>query len=134
MTTTIELIQHIEMIGSYFDNAKLKEAAQRLRELDAQVTELELKLLTELEAQLEAAKNQWQPIETAPKDGEEILVMYVHIDTQIVHNGFWLEDAQDPDSTGWWTYLRSEVAREKLEGWRAPRYWMQLPAIAEGKA
>lgn len=81
----------------------------------------------------EAKKYQWQPIETAPKDGEEIIVMYMHIDTQIVHNGFWLEDPQDPDSTGWWTYLRSEVAREKLEGWRTPKYWMKLPAIAEGK-
>lgn len=47
MTTTIELIKYIEMTVRYFGDAKLKKAAQRLRELDAKVTDLELKLLTE---------------------------------------------------------------------------------------
>lgn len=71
----------------------------------------------------------WQPIETAPKDGTDILVMYMHIDTQIVHNAFWneYEDCDDSE-TGWWSYEHSEVSRIKLDDWMTPTHWMPLPA------
>lgn len=71
----------------------------------------------------------WQPIETAPKDGTDVLVMYMHIDTQIVHNAFWLYDEfdEDPRETGWWSYEHSEVSRIKLDDWMTPTHWIPLP-------
>ena len=70
---------------------------------------------------------EWLPIETAPKDGTDVIVMYMHIETQIVHNAFWLIDDDKIEYSGWWTYMRSEVARELLDDWRAPTHWMPLP-------
>lgn len=73
---------------------------------------------------------QWQPIATAPKDGTDILAMYMHIDTQIVHNAFWIsadEDGFADDPSGWWTYDKSEVSRVLLNNWMAPTHWMPLP-------
>ena len=70
----------------------------------------------------------WQPIETAPKDGRDILAMYVHIATQIVHNAFWLDGyGVEPEDIGWWSYEHSEVSRIKLDGWMMPTHWMPLP-------
>ena len=71
---------------------------------------------------------EWQPIETAPKNGTDILGMYMHIETQIVHNIFWLDDKYEPEENGWWTYEYSEVSRMKLEGWMLPTHWIPLPA------
>ena len=128
----------------FTDSEMLRTQAAKIEELQLeneslkQVARFETDVAQQAIADFEEAKgkieelekaSQWRPIETAPKDGEEILVMYMHIDTQIVHNGFWLEDPQDPDSTGWWTYLRSEGAREKLEGWRMPTHWIPLPKL-----
>lgn len=72
----------------------------------------------------------WQPIETAPKDGTEIIAMYMHIDTQIVHNAFWLEDEEGKD-TGWWSYDKSEVSRVQLDDYWTPTHWMPLPPPPE---
>ena len=71
----------------------------------------------------------WQPIETAPKDGTGVIGMYVHIETQVVHNIFWVPFDEDfPENPeGWWTYTHSEVSRELLSDWRAPTHWMPLP-------
>jgi len=75
----------------------------------------------------------WLPIESAPKDGTDILVMYMHIDTQIVHNAFWLGDEDyDTDPSGWWTYEHSEVSRLLLDDWMTPTHWMPLPAAPKG--
>jgi hypothetical protein len=74
---------------------------------------------------------EWQPISTAPKDGTEIIGMYVHIETQVVHNVFWMgEDDTDEHGNadiGWWTYEYGEVGRLKLDGWMTPTHWMPLP-------
>ena len=73
---------------------------------------------------------EWQPIDTAPKDGTDIIVMYMHIDTQIVHAAFWMdyeEGLDDPDIEGWWSYVWSEVSRTKLDGSCSPTHWMPLP-------
>jgi hypothetical protein len=71
----------------------------------------------------------WQPIETAPKDGTDIIVMYIHCETQIVHAAFWLEANLDDelDETGWWTYDWSEVSRSKMDDHYTPTHWMPLP-------
>jgi len=118
------------------------EKIERLtKELDAYCEKWhkELALGDELRQQLSAAvthgaelmrgREGWQPIETAPKDGTDILVMYMHIDTQIVHNAFWneYEDCDDSE-TGWWSYEHSEVSRIKLDDWMTPTHWMPLPA------
>jgi hypothetical protein len=72
---------------------------------------------------------EWQPIKTAPKDGTDVIVMYQHIDTQIVHNAFWMGDSDDdPEDIGWWSYEYSEGSRIKLEDWMEPTHWMPLPA------
>ena len=72
---------------------------------------------------------EWQPIETAPKDGRDIIVMYMHIDTQIVHAAYFGSEADgyEPGEVGWWTYEYSEVSRLKLDDWMAPTHWMPLP-------
>jgi hypothetical protein len=79
----------------------------------------------------------WQPIETAPKDGTDVLVMYMHIDTQCVFNAFYIDPSlegwgpipgqEDYDDEGWWSYEHSEVGRIKLEGFMEPTHWMPLP-------
>jgi hypothetical protein len=72
----------------------------------------------------------WQPIESAPKDGTEVLVLYMHIKTQCVFNAFYAseEDGWDREDVGWWSYEHSEVSRIKLEGFMKPTHWMPLPA------
>lgn len=79
----------------------------------------------EWDAMLQAwqAAQKWQPIETAPKDETEIIVMYMHIDTQIVHNACWLDDYP----AGWWSYDKSESSRVLLDDWMEPTHWMPLP-------
>jgi hypothetical protein len=75
----------------------------------------------------------WESIETAPKDGTDVLVMYVHIDTQVVHNGFWIgtDDTENESDIGWWSYEHSEVSRIKLDNWMTPTHWLPLPKLKE---
>jgi len=69
----------------------------------------------------------WQPIETAPKDGTDIIVMYIDIDTQCVRTAFWLDYEYDPSQDGWWTYDCSEVGGALMTRIYAPTHWMPLP-------
>jgi hypothetical protein len=74
--------------------------------------------------------SEWQPIETAPKDGTDVIVMYMHIETQVVHNAFWMDEKDcwaGDNPGGWWSYVHSEVSRELLDDWRTPTHWMPLP-------
>jgi len=80
---------------------------------------------------------EWQPIETAPKDGTDILVMYIHISTQCVFNAFWIkheEGLNEPEDEGWWSYVWSEVGRTLLTDKQTPTYWMPLPQPPEKEA
>jgi len=74
---------------------------------------------------------EWQDISTAPKDGTSIIVMYIHIDTEIVHAAFWIDADEtsfgDPDDVGWWTYDWNECGRAKMDGIYSPTHWMPLP-------
>ena len=80
---------------------------------------------------------EWQPIETAPRDGTDILVMYIHISTQCVFNAFWIkheEGLNAPEDEGWWSYVWSEVGRTLLTDKQTPTYWMPLPQPPEKEA
>lgn len=78
--------------------------------------------------------NKWQPIESAPKDGTEILLGKDIASVWIVRNGRWVnwrdwcpaptEPGEQVD--GWWCY-RNSVAQEMLEGIYEPTHWMPLP-------
>lgn len=84
------------------------------------------------EAAQAAQPAQWMDIESAPKDGTEVIVMYMHIDTQIVHNAFYASESEGWDAAdiGWWSYDKSEVGRILLNDWMTPTRWQPLPAAA----
>jgi hypothetical protein len=94
--------------------------------------------IEELEAKLDRV--QWQPIETAPKDGTSVLVSTSFGGVQVVHIAFyrseneWNSEGQYltgwsdlDDWLGWWSYTKGSVTQEKLEGVSAPTHWMPLP-------
>lgn len=81
--------------------------------------------------------NNWQPIETAPKDGTEILLLLDCATVPVVHIGWWNSREEwervgqicgGCDSLeeweGWWAYTRNSVTQEKLDGFRSPTHWM----------
>ena len=76
---------------------------------------------------------QWMHMETAPKDGTNILVMYFHMNTQCVFNAFYIPHEQDPDLEGWWACVFNETSRYKLDDIRTPKYWMPLPELLKGE-
>ena len=65
----------------------------------------------------------WQPIETAPRDGTNILVLLNMATVWVAHIARWegLEDTEDPEFVGWWSYVRHSVTQEMLS---PPVYWM----------
>lgn len=79
----------------------------------------------------------WLPIETAPKDGSDIIVGFDSASVWIVHVAWWrdLEDwmRDDPqwseEDVGWWSYTNHSVTQEKLEGHRTPTHWIPLPSL-----
>lgn len=81
----------------------------------------------------------WQPIETAPKDGTEVLVFVDCATVPIIRLASW-DDGEEweeygatsrEDATGWWSYENS-VSAEKLEGAVEPTHWMPAPEPPEG--
>jgi hypothetical protein len=71
----------------------------------------------------------WQPIETAPKDGTDILVCFDCASVLVAHIAWWC-DLTDGD-VGWWSYVRGSVTQEMLDGYRAPTHWIPLPEFSE---
>lgn len=78
--------------------------------------------------------NEWQPIETAPRDDEPIIVGMDTATVWIVRSAHWSDgglwqiegfDNQD-EARGWWSYA-SSVGQEKLEDIYEPTHWMPLP-------
>jgi hypothetical protein len=74
---------------------------------------------------------EWQPIETAPKDGEDVLVLLNMATVPVVHIARW-ETGEDADwPQGWWSYPLHSVTQELLDGYRSPVAWMPLPSTKE---
>lgn len=82
----------------------------------------------------------WRPIDSAPKDGTEVLVSVTIADEQIVRNAFYVDEAaaevrasfeDDPaaaakEGVGWWCYT-SSITQTKLEGIYEPTHWYPMP-------
>lgn len=59
--------------------------------------------------------SEWQPIETAPKNGKRILLAS---GSSHVFTGFWDADADAPETDGW---------SDDGGGWWEPHHWTPLP-------
>jgi hypothetical protein len=77
----------------------------------------------------------WIPIETAPKDGTEILVLFDSASVDIVRLCWWDDGAPEPwgdnqprpGDVGWWSYQHS-VTQELINvDLMAPIGWMPHP-------
>lgn len=89
-------------------------------------------------------QNEWQPIETAPKDGTIILVFYKNeLGKGRITRASWfgldeIESWEDPDQSEPDWYERSEVYEELEDGMISPvlgepTHWMPLPKAPEDK-
>lgn len=80
--------------------------------------------------------SEWQPIETAPKDGTDVIVMYMHCETQCVFNAFYASEEYhwEKRDVGWWSYEHSEVSRILLNDFMEPTHWMPLPPPPKDEA
>lgn len=76
----------------------------------------------------------WQPIETAPRDGTDVLVLHSRHNVPVVHIAWYRDGSEElmggePFDIGWWSYIRGSVTQELLDEYRAPTHWMPLPEI-----
>ncbi len=74
---------------------------------------------------------EWQPIETAPRDGTEIIVGVDIASVWIVRNARFVKATnwtpQEPDDVdGWWAQ-RNSVTQEHLDGIYEPTHWLPMP-------
>jgi len=81
----------------------------------------------------------WRPIETAPKDGTEVLLLLDCAGVDVVHVA-WYRNSEEWESSGqfcggwdsleewegWWSYTRNSVGQEKL-GLDKITHWMPNP-------
>jgi len=75
------------------------------------------------------APYQWQPIETAPKDGREVILWFPH--KSIAINGHYGEVSDGDWESGYRTWMEWLVADElwfQEDPSQAPTHWMPLPS------
>jgi len=86
----------------------------------------------------------WRTMESAPKDGTEVLVYKDVASVPVVHIAWyrseeeWNESGQHcggwdtlEEWLGWWSYTRNSVTQERLDGWAEPSHWRPLPSPPE---
>lgn len=87
--------------------------------------------------------SEWQSIDTAPRDGTDIIVGFDAATVWVVHVAWWddglrgmdeMYDADgnqipNPSDIGWWSYVLHSVTQEKLDDYRTPTHWIQLPTV-----
>lgn len=79
---------------------------------------------------------EWFDINTAPKDGTDILVYYEFATVPIVHIAYYDSDEHDmwemqkfdskEDKIGWWSYVENSVSQHKLVGYNTPTHWTYM--------
>lgn len=75
--------------------------------------------------------SKWKPIETAPKDGREVIVGVDVATAWIVRSAAYSDGEHwqmvgaksREDDRGWWSYENS-VSQEKLDGIYEPTHWL----------
>jgi hypothetical protein len=88
----------------------------------------------------------WQPIESAPKDGTDVLVLLDCASVPVVHLAWWRSREEwelsgqycggwdsAAEWEGWWSYTQNSTTQEKLDGYRLPTHWMPMPTPPPGK-
>lgn len=77
--------------------------------------------------------NDWLPIETAPKDGTDIIVGFDSASVWVVHVAWWRSRDEDigisADDEGWWSYTVGSVSQDMLDGFQTPTHWIPLPKV-----
>lgn len=76
----------------------------------------------------------WLPIDTAPKDGTDIIVYYEFATVPIIHIAYWDSDEQDQweyqkfrskdEKIGWWSYVENSISQHKLVDFNSPTHWV----------
>jgi len=73
--------------------------------------------------------NEWQPIETAPKDGTDIIVYRDSATVPIIRGAFWLDEDKHIDTPSGWYHSRNSVGFYLLSGLDAPTHWIPCPKL-----
>lgn len=79
----------------------------------------------------EALAKNWLPIESAPKDGTEVEVLFDSAGTEIVRLCWWnngddesLDECwRGPENTGWWSYKHSVTQELVSAPYRVATHW-----------
>lgn len=74
----------------------------------------------------------WRDMATAPKDGEQILILFDSATVDIVRLCFWRdgnnwEGGFDAEDVGWWSYKHSVTQEQINLDWMIPIGWMPFP-------
>jgi hypothetical protein len=82
------------------------------------------------------------PIETAPRDGTEVLVLLDCASVAVVRPAWYRSRKEWEDFgryffgwdsleewEGWWSYASNGVGQEKLEGLQLPTHWYPMSAL-----